>query len=120
MTTTKVQPPTRSTCSACSRSVSAAASHMPTSRAATRKVQATVEDEIAKERRPCHKAAEAVNMLLDQVNMSDSFDMDGWTVDDDSNPVYTGLVGSEHEDKYEMSVEEFDIEAGLDDDNQNG
>jgi len=43
-------------------------------------------------------------MLLDQVNKSDSLDMDGWTVDDDSNPVYTGLVGSEHKDEYEMSL----------------
>jgi hypothetical protein len=61
----------------------------------------------------------AVNLLLDQVNMNDSMDdMYHEIEDNDGNPIYRGPLDDEHEDKFEMSSDESDVEDGFDSDSQ--
>jgi hypothetical protein len=73
----------------------------------------------AEERRPRRKAAEAVNMLLDQVNMNDSMDdMYLEIEDDEGNPIYRGPLDDEHEDEFEMSSDESEVEDGFDSDSR--
>ena len=80
-----------------------------------------VEEGSAEERRPHHKAAEAVNMLLDQANINDSMDSDDIyheIKDDEGNPIYRGPLNDEHEDEFEMSSDESDVEDGFDSDSR--